>query len=1049
MSEVRLRLLGESLIHVDANMLEPSATHLFALMLYLSVERGKFISRQTLVNLLFPDARCAQSSHNLRQLLYRLRRIGAPLKCTPSTVFIPGERVVEHPENELGREHRDGVPGVLDSYVVLPSYEPPTPALSSWLESYRENLSLQFQRRLSLDLQASRKIGNWDVVGRLARGLLELDPLNETATLCLAEVIARTGSKYKAISLLHRYEEDAGRLDPAIALPSRLLKKRIESAPSSGVGDLPECPLIGRQAELSFLAEQWSNAVEGNFVALVVTGEPSIGKTRLVAELLSMIRMDASGAIVSSRRLAADRDRPLSLFADVTKHLMCLPGAAGCSPENVQILLRLTETPTTGSRRDLDHLTDTYQRVRASLLELLDCVASERPLVLAIEDAHFLDDASLTLLEQMLEQSPGIPMLALLSGARTEAQLTGARRLHLSPLEPDALRMMAWRLTSADSSESRDEDLDWLCSVAAGNPGHLELLVSTARCVGTHRVPKSLVALADERIAGLSALARHTLCAIAIIGSDCSVDLIAKLTGIEPYALLQALQGLETSCLIVASRDGGVRCRSLLVQERVIAVSALSVKQLLHARAARAIRLAVKSGSFSQAAAWRIAEHWLAAADPLRARIWQRRCWHHSIAIGQPTMAAASVALALESAQTPRDRASLLDELARAIRSTDDTVSLIATLTERLALCEPCEDVPSTRNAISFDLIDAHLRNYDDDATHLANLRVLLRSGQLDDRRRIRAARLLLIVAHNMLNVELATEAHAVNCSLRAPDDESRLMQGTGLLIYHTVFGDRDHALRQADHLTELAKNSTLLWERLVAIMNVALARWNVDSRQLDHSQHIEAFGQACRSGAYRIALHLASQLATFLFEDGQLESARDWGRRAMELDATHHFQTHPMDFLCSQASLAMWAGESQEALRLIDLMPVLSPKSRSGLTENAAFVFRLTHKQMCLNKPLDETELERLLESHAMLKTFGKHDYHVETLWTALSEAGRGPEAHALLTEYLTFSRRERRRPNYSLRVRTDADSHWRHAGAQLGYTPSDTFQHGRKSPE
>ena len=78
MSQIRLRILGESVIEVGETIVEPSATHVFALLLYLAVERGKLVTRSQLASMLFPEGSAANVGHNLRQLLYRLRRCGSP-----------------------------------------------------------------------------------------------------------------------------------------------------------------------------------------------------------------------------------------------------------------------------------------------------------------------------------------------------------------------------------------------------------------------------------------------------------------------------------------------------------------------------------------------------------------------------------------------------------------------------------------------------------------------------------------------------------------------------------------------------------------------------------------------------------------------------------------------------------------------------------------------------------------------------------------------------------------------------------------------------------
>ena len=72
----------------------PSATQLFALLLYLALERGRAISRAELGAVLFAEEHPPTAAHNLRQLLYRVRRMGIPMESESLSVSLP-EQVVE------------------------------------------------------------------------------------------------------------------------------------------------------------------------------------------------------------------------------------------------------------------------------------------------------------------------------------------------------------------------------------------------------------------------------------------------------------------------------------------------------------------------------------------------------------------------------------------------------------------------------------------------------------------------------------------------------------------------------------------------------------------------------------------------------------------------------------------------------------------------------------------------------------------------------------------------------------------------------------------
>src|ERR1043166_3643752 len=77
---LRLRTIGEVSVEVGSTVIDSSSPHALAALFYLIVERGKQVSRKTLADLLFPDADEQSAMHSLRQLIYRLRKLGAPIE---------------------------------------------------------------------------------------------------------------------------------------------------------------------------------------------------------------------------------------------------------------------------------------------------------------------------------------------------------------------------------------------------------------------------------------------------------------------------------------------------------------------------------------------------------------------------------------------------------------------------------------------------------------------------------------------------------------------------------------------------------------------------------------------------------------------------------------------------------------------------------------------------------------------------------------------------------------------------------------------------------
>ena len=93
---------------------------MFALLLYLAIERGKLIVRRQLGSMLFPEGSAANAGHSLRQLLYRLRQMGVPLETTAAAVRLPAESVVEAPESLLSRSAGDATRNESSSFISCP-----------------------------------------------------------------------------------------------------------------------------------------------------------------------------------------------------------------------------------------------------------------------------------------------------------------------------------------------------------------------------------------------------------------------------------------------------------------------------------------------------------------------------------------------------------------------------------------------------------------------------------------------------------------------------------------------------------------------------------------------------------------------------------------------------------------------------------------------------------------------------------------------------------------------------------------------------------------
>jgi hypothetical protein len=174
-------------------------------------------------------------------------------------------------------------------------------------------------------------------------------------------------------------------------------------------------------------------------------------------------------------------------------------------------------------------------------------------------------------------------------------------------------------------------------------------------------------------------------------------------------------------------------------------------------------------------------------------------------------------------------------------------------------------------------------------------------------------------------------------------------------------------------------------------------------------------------------ATYVASHLGNFLTEDGDFDQASFWAQRARYWVDQTADRRLGCDYLSLEFELALHHGNYERALMLGESALEVCPIYASPRFAKERLVAQVRHRLFASRAPVDERTISRLLELHDRAKCLGRHDDHMEALWGALTTVGRGAEASQLLEEYLRFSRRERRRPNYWLATQTASDPFWR----------------------
>jgi hypothetical protein len=877
------------------------------------------------------------------------------------------------------------------------------------------------------DLETFRSRGEWAAVEQVARALLEHDPFNETATLCLAEALARIGSKTNALGLLRAFELEVGKSSESLTLPPRILARRIADASRLEVGPV-ETPFFGRDEELQRLGAFWGRAKSGHFTPILALGAESIGKSRLASEFAASVRIDGHRGIIHSRRSPLDIQRPLSLFADIVKELFALRGGAGCSPHTLSFLSRLTRTDQLDTTAGAEQLDFAYSNaaVRRAVTDLFDSVLSEQPLLLILDDYEHLDHASLELLRDLRASLVSRPCLLLLIGRTLgSADMVGAAKIRLAPLSHADSKDLATAIVTTMGMGSSPTVIDRAVGLAAGNPGHLRLLLLDKDPSRENSpVPNALIAAIDSRLGTLSPKALHLLQACAVIGSGFTMDAARKLTGLRGYSLVNSLQELEDAALTVF-RENGVHCAGSLIAERVTATTTPAIAALLHERAARILERRIGRSKASQATAWTIAEHWRQAGVRSASLRWQLRCWRQLLSIGHPRAAVDGIRATLAIADSLEERATLLSALADALRGVGDFAALRQVLSERIALSGDVEDPIEVRRALAFDLREANEILSGDRQRSPADLERHASDSDLDITRRLRAVRLLLIAADVCFDLEAAKRGYSISKNIAPSTPPDELLSLQAALIYHSSYGQREDAFACAARLLELADGTERSWGRLSAMKVYVIAFRGVAAEPRVNEVLERMFAECSDHGVHRTAIGIAGLLASFWFDDGDIEASKHWGAIARDLLMRPDKSEMTIEYTTSQIDLALYAGDVATAEGLLRAFLTHAPSAPRPRLYRELLVYRVRVDQFA-GRGTAESDLAELQRIHELAKSFGRHDDHVEVLWAALRERGDFGNASALLSDYLKESRRELRRCHYWLRTRTACDPAW-----------------------
>jgi class 3 adenylate cyclase/tetratricopeptide (TPR) repeat protein len=379
-------------------------------------------------------------------------------------------------------------------------------------------------------------------------------------------------------------------------------------------------PLLGRDEEIELLTRRWQQAIRGEGRVAIVSGEPGIGKSRLLRALRDILSSESHTPLsyfcaptfqdsalypfIGQLSRAADIERSDSNEQKLAKLEALLASSSGKSADApMPILATLLSIPG-GESYQLPDMSPQRRKERTFdvLLHLLKQLAAQQPILMVFEDLHWIDPTSLELLSLAIDQIQSQRIL-LIATARPEFKPSWPNHPHistvsLSRLDRTAVRALVEGVTQRKRLPS--DVLDQIVARTDGVPLFVEELTKTILESGLVRefgdryeLSGPLPPLAIPSTLHASLLARldrfpsaKSIAQVgAAIGREFSYRLIAAVTSLPEKELHEGLTQLNAAELIFqrgSPPTATYQFKHALVQDAAYATLIRSNREQLH-----------------------------------------------------------------------------------------------------------------------------------------------------------------------------------------------------------------------------------------------------------------------------------------------------------------------------------------------------------------------------------------------------------------------------------------------------------------------------------
>ncbi len=462
----------------------------------------------------------------------------------------------------------DGIMATFGAPVALEDHAVRACLAAVGIQHEAKQIAVTVRERDGVDLQLRVGLNSGEViVGEIGSGSFGYTAIGEQVGMAeRMESVAPPGGVMLSESTARLVEGVAMLGEPEMlrvedvedAVPARRLVSMAAQPSRTGAS---YSRLVGREWEVAMLAAMLDRSIGGLGSVVGVVGPPGIGKTRLAREAVQLAK--SRGVEVFSTFCESHAtDVPFRVVARLLRAIGQLSGLDDqtararvraqfpkTDPQDVVLLDDLLgiADPNVG----LPRIDPDARRRRLTALINTAQLARTQPAVFVVEDAHWIDEASESMLADLMAVVPQTHSLVLIT-YRPEyhgalQHIAGAQTIALGPLSDAETSTLVAELLGHDPTVGEIGAI--IAGHAAGNPFFAEEITrelaergvlvgqrGSYAChtdVGEARVPATLQATLAARIDRLDPKAKHTLAAAAVVGSRFNSELLAGL-GIDP-----------------------------------------------------------------------------------------------------------------------------------------------------------------------------------------------------------------------------------------------------------------------------------------------------------------------------------------------------------------------------------------------------------------------------------------------------------------------------------------------------------------------------------